>query len=109
MERLLVYDNRWVGRPLTRDDEGRRDIAQTTKRQPSSQSRDEGRRQTTKRQTSSQSRDEERRDIAQTTKRQTSSQSLDTASHYAILAQFAVLFVLGMLSGIAAVCIAFML
>ncbi len=92
MERLLVYDSRWVGRPLTRDDEGRRVIAQTTKRQPSSQLGDEG-----------------RRVIAQTTKRQPSSQSLDTARHYAILAEFTVLFVLGMLSGIAAVYIAFML
>ena len=58
---------------------------------------------------SSQLGDEGRRVIAQTTKRQPSSQSLDTARHYAILAEFTVLFVLGMLSGIAAVYIAFML
>ncbi len=89
MERLLVYDSRWVGRPLTRDDEGRRVITQTTKRQPGSQSRDEG-----------------RRVIAQTTKRQPSSQSLDTAIHYAILAEFTALFILGMFIGTAAVFIA---
>ena len=72
MERLLVYDDRWIGGPLTRDDEGRRVIAQTTKRETSSQSR-------------------------------------DTASHYAFLAEFTALFVLGMFIGIAAVLIAFML
>jgi len=65
--------------------------------------------QTTKRETRSQSRDDEgRRVIPQTTKRQPSGRSLDTASHYAILAQFAALFVLGMFIGAAAVLIAFM-
>jgi hypothetical protein len=92
VEALLVYDGRWIGRPLTRDDEGHRVIAQTTKRQ-----------------TNSQSRDEERRVVAQTRKRQPSSWSLDTAKRYAVLAEFTGLFVLGMFIGSAAVLIAFML
>ena len=91
MERLLVYDRRWTGGPLT-GDEGHRVIAQTTKRQ-----------------TSSQSRDEKHRTIAQTAKRQPSGQSLDTASRYAVLAEFTALFVLGIFIGTATVLIAFML
>ena len=92
MDRLLVYDDRWIGGPLSRDDEGRRVIAQTTKRQISSQSRDE-----------------KRRVVVQTTKRQPGSQSPHTANNYALLVEFAVLFVLGMFIGAAAVLIAFML
>ena len=92
MERLLVYDDPWIGEPLIRDDEKRRAIAQTTKRQTSS----------------SQSRGEKRRVIAKTTKRQPSSQSLHTG-HHTILAEFTALFVLGMFIGAAAVLIAFML
>jgi hypothetical protein len=90
LEALLVYDDRCVGRPLTAD-EGRRVVALTTKRQPGNQPLDEGRR------------------VIATTKRQANSQSLNTASHYVILAEFTVLFVLGMFIGTAAILIAFML
>jgi hypothetical protein len=64
--------------------------------------------QATKRQPSSQLRDEERRVVAQTTKRQPSSWSLDTAKRYAMF-EFTGLFVLGMFIGSTAVLIAFML
>ena len=103
LERLLVYDGRWIGRPLT--DAWRRSdaIVRRGREEPQVIA------PTTERQRSSHSGDEERRLIARTTKRQPSSQSLDTASHYAILAGFTALFLLGTFIGTAAVLIAVML